>query len=143
LTDGVVTLRAPEEGDRTRLLAGRDEKWQRWLGPGTDEPQPTACILVSGEVVGWIDFDTDRRWLQSGEVNIGYNVFPPQRGRGYATRAVELLIRHLDEMTPFHTATLLIHPDNLASLAVARKTRFAPGGDIDGSRYFVRPVADG
>ena len=142
LTDGVITIRTPEEDDQPRLLLGRDEEWQRWLGPGTDDPRPTVCITLAGEVVGWVDFDTDRQWLRSGEVNIGYNVFPLQRGNGYATRAVELLIRHLHELTSFHTATLLIHPDNVASLAVAAKARFTPTGDIDGSRYFIRAIAD-
>ncbi|MDQ1459348.1 MAG: hypothetical protein QOI08_832, partial [Actinomycetota bacterium] len=43
--------------------------------------------------------------------------------------------------TPFQMATLLIHPDNVASLAVAAKASFTPSGDIDGSLYFIRPVA--
>ncbi len=142
LTDGVVSLRAPDDGDTERLLAGHDEEWRRWLGPGTDDPQPTACIVVKGEVVGWIDFDTDRDWLQPEEVNIGYNVFAPHRGNGYTSRAVRLLLVHLYESTPYRTATLLIHPDNAASLAVAARTGFAPGGEINGSRYFKRPATD-
>jgi RimJ/RimL family protein N-acetyltransferase len=140
MTDGVVTLRAPEPEDRDRLIAGRDAEWRRWLGPGTDDPQPTACIVVEGEVVGWVDFDTNRRWLRSGEVNMGYSVFAPHRGNGYASRAVALLLSHLNESTPFTAACLLIDPANTPSLAVAAKERFSLIGEVEGSRLFRRAV---
>lgn len=142
MTDGVVTIRPPEKGDSERLIAGRDEEWRRWLGPGSNDPRPTACIVVAGEVVGWVDYDTDCEYLQAGEVNIGYNVFAPHRGKGHASRAVELLVRFLDASTAFHTATVLIDPNNLASLAVAVRSGFVPSGDMNGSRYFKRPVHD-
>jgi RimJ/RimL family protein N-acetyltransferase len=105
-----------------------------------------ACIVVKDEVVGWVDYATADRLLP-GEVNVGYNVFAPYRGNGYASRAVELLVRYLDECTSFHTATLSIDFDNAPSLAVAARTGFTESGDpAQKSRDFkraVRPEAGG
>ncbi len=139
-TDGVVEIRPPRRGDAGLLIAGRDEVFRRFMGEGSPEPQPTGCIVAGGEVVGWVDFDIDRAWLEPGEVNLGYNVFAPHRGKGYATRAVQLLLHHLAVGTEHHTATLLIDPDNHRSLALATRTRFGPCGDLDGNPYFKRAV---
>lgn len=142
ITDGLVTIRPPGPGDAAVLIAGRDAAFHRWLGAGADVPQPVACIVVAGEIVGWVDYDIDpdHDWLEPGEVNVGYNVFAAARGNGYATRAVELLLQHLARDTDFRTATLLIDPDNDASLAVAERARFKPRGVVNGSRYFSRAV---
>ena len=140
VTDGLVRLRPPGPGDARVLIEGRDEAFHRWLGPGADEPSPTACIEAGGKVVGWVDYDDDRAWLTPGEVNVGYNVFAPYRQRGYATRAVQLLMHHMAVATNQQAASLLIRPDNHASRAVAAKTGFGRLGDVEGSAYFGKPV---
>ena len=75
------------------------------------------------------------------EVNIGYNVFSAFRGRGYATRAVLLLLHHLAVDTDWSVATLLIHPENTRSLALARRAGFDHVDDLDGNPYWKRAVA--
>jgi RimJ/RimL family protein N-acetyltransferase len=139
-TDGVVALRPPHPRDRAVLVAGRDDVIHRFLGEGSPDPQPTACITVDDETVGWVDFDIDRAWLEPGEINLGYNVFAPHRGRGYATRAVKLLLHRLALDTQHTTATLLIDPDNGASLALAARSGFERGPDLDGNPYWKRPI---
>ena len=139
-SDGVVALRPPGEGDGVILIEGRDTESGRWLGPASSEPTPTACIIVDGKVVGWVDYDIDREWLEAGEVNIGYNVFAEYRRRGYASRAVRLFIGYLGRETDFRTATLLINDENVGSLAVAAKLGCEAHGDIEGSRYFKLPI---
>lgn len=127
------------------LVAGRDTEFFTFLGEGSPAPDPTACIVVGGEVVGWVDFDHDRSWLLDDEVNLGYNVFAPHRRRGYATRAVLLLIEHLRKHSDWRVATLLIHPDNARSLAVAHRAGFVQVGDLDGNPYWkkqIRPTPD-
>jgi RimJ/RimL family protein N-acetyltransferase len=120
LTDGVVSIRPPRPGEAAVLVAGRDAESRRWLGPGDNSPRPTACVLVEGNVVGWVDYDSDQAWLKAAEVNVGYNIFPPQRRRGYAARAVTLLVQHLAMSTGIERAYLAIDAENAGSLGVAR-----------------------
>jgi hypothetical protein len=125
VSDGIVTLRPFVAADRDLVLGGRDEAWARWLGPGAPEPAPTACILVSERVVGWIDADPTPAWLRPGEANIGYSVFPAHRGLGYATRAVRLVAAELGAKG-LHRALLVIDVRNHASLGVARAAGARP-----------------
>lgn len=140
INDGMITLRPPQQGDAHVLIAGRDQVFHRWLGPGSDDPQPTACIEVAGEVVGWVDYDSEREWLQPGEVNVGYNVFGHYRGKGYATRAVQLLIHHLAVRADTRIATLVIDAENHRSVALARRLQFELTRTDEGQHHFARPV---
>jgi RimJ/RimL family protein N-acetyltransferase len=119
LSDGRVGICPPRSGDAELLVAGRDEEWERWLGTGDEVPHPTASVIVAGELVGWVDYDTDRNWLKPGEVNVGYNIFAAHRRRGYAARAVTLLLQYLAESTNVERAYLAIDAENAASLGVA------------------------
>lgn len=119
-----VVLRAFEPSDEAALLAGRDDEWRRWLGPGHEHPSPTACIVVDGEVVGWIDSDPDNPQLAEGGTNIGYSVFPAHRCKGYASEALRLLVHGLRTDGRLHSATMEVDPGNLASLRVAEKVGF-------------------
>jgi RimJ/RimL family protein N-acetyltransferase len=141
LSDGVVTIRPPRVGDSSILLAGRDEEWRRWLGPGSDDPRPTACILVRDSIVGWVDADPEVPDLAPGEVNLGYTVFPSHRRRGYASRAVVLLVRRLAEEQRGRVAVLQIDRGNDASLRVAVKTGFALDVETASGFRFRRLIA--
>lgn len=123
------------------LVAGRGEESRRWLGPGDDDPKPTACIVVDGVIVGWVDYDTEHDWLGPGEANVGYGVFARHQGKGYATRALLLLLRHLATTADVRTATLSIDPANDRSLRVAERAGFVDQGMRGSSRYFTTVVA--
>jgi RimJ/RimL family protein N-acetyltransferase len=144
VSDGVVTIRPPGQGDRAVLVAGRDAEFHRWMGSGTEDPSPTACVVVGSVKVGWLDTDLEQEWLQPGEVNVGYNIFAPHRGRGYASRAVQLFGHHLALRTEHQVMTLLIDAGNERSLAMAKRLGFSPAGGRRGQptdqRYFMRSV---
>jgi len=142
-TDGVVTLRPPDVGDPVLLIEGRDDEFFRWIGPGADVPDPVACVWVEGELVGWVDYDLGHEWLKPGEVNVGYYLFAAARGKGYASRAVALFLRHLEQGTEYSVATLSIHPENAKSLALARRLGFVESGQVNGNVFFTRDVSPG
>lgn len=140
-TDGVVTLKPPRPGDARLLVAGRDDEFFRWLGPGAEVPSPVACVWVGEDLAGWVDYDVDHDWLQPGQVNVGYYLFSTARGKGFASRAVELLLLHLRRDTQYTVATLVIDRDNLRSLAVARRLGFVEAGEVAGKGlFFTRAI---
>ena len=140
VTDGVVTLRAIEPGEGAVLVAGRDEVARRFLGEGDPDPRPLAVIEVGDEVVGWVDVD-EREWLDPHECNLGYLVLSEHRGRGYASRAVRLLLHHLALEGRYSVATLLIDPANERSIALAERLGFPRVPDLDGNPFFKVEVA--
>jgi RimJ/RimL family protein N-acetyltransferase len=141
LSDGVVAIRPATPHDAATIVAGRDDVSRRFLGEGDPEPRPVACVVVDGALVGWVDYDHDRFWLEPEEVNVGYQLFPEARGQGYASRAVTLLLEHLRDDTDWDVATLLIHPENQRSLALARRLGFDSAGDLDGNPYWKTNVS--
>lgn len=138
----MIVLRPPEPGDRGALVTLRDDHFKRFMGEGVAEPRPTFCICIDDRVVGWVDYDRDdsHTWLVPGEVNVGYALHADVRGRGLATRAVQLLMHHLAQATDVCTATLAINHDNQWSLAVARRAGFTPAPDLPGGAFFKRRV---
>jgi RimJ/RimL family protein N-acetyltransferase len=145
LTDGLIVLRPPAPEDRDALLGLRDEQFHRFMGPGSPEPQPTFCIWFDGAVIGWVDADEPglHAWLTDDELNLGYALHPDHRGRGYATRAVMLLLHHLSQASPASTATLAIDLDNAWSVAIAERCGFEPHGTVTGDKeswFFKKPI---
>lgn len=140
LTDGVVTLRLSTRDDAPLIVAARDAAFHRFIGEGSAVPAPEYVIVVDGAVVGWVDHDRDedRWWLAPGEVNIGYHVFPEHRSRGYATRAVHLMLEHLRADTDGEVATLLIHPENAPSLRLAERHAFERADDVEQRTFWRR-----
>jgi RimJ/RimL family protein N-acetyltransferase len=80
--------------------------------------------LVDTSYVVYVDCDLASQDLPasapSGATNISYACHPAYRGRGYATRAVGLVLQFLREHTAATEAHFSVHIDNEPSRRVAR-----------------------
>ena len=165
LTDGVVRLRALTRADAPEHLAGEDEELWRWLS-GSRATLETVQSAIDYWRAAWRDGarirnfgvwddatallagNVEANFLQStlaeGEVNVSYAIWPAFRGRGYATRAVELLCEHLGESSDADVAVVRIDPANVRSLAVARRAGFVEVASPEPQyRRFARPLHPG
>lgn len=127
-----------------RIWLGGDERLVRWLsGMPSTRASVEAYIrhcreqwvtggplrsfgirTVAETIVGTIDLRFDGEGLASGQVNVAYGLYPSWRGRGLATRAVDLVCQYAAE----HGATeavIKVEPENSASARVALRAGFA------------------
>ena len=89
-------------------------------------------LRETGELVGHAGFHGPPgvNGLRSPEaIEIGYTVFPPHRGRGYASEAAAGLIRWAHDEQGVSTFVASVAPSNDASLAIVRKLGFEQVGE--------------
>ena len=110
-------------GGRSTLqtaLAGIERKLAFWEAGG-----PVFAFGVrdadTGELIGMAEANMAAPGRKVGEANISYGLHPIARGKGFATRAVRLLLQFLESFTEAHTAVAWIDPRNEASLRVAER----------------------
>lgn len=135
------------EGRPSTIATTRDWAAQhlRWWETGGPRRMFAIRVVGTGTLVGMIEanLDSDFCGLPAGEVNLSFMVQSWARGRGFATRAVELMCDWLQRMEGVEVAVLRIDPDNTTSLGVASRARFEDAGRIttpdgDRCRYFRR-----
>ena len=82
-----------------------------------------------GQPVGYVQATVPRT---GGPTEIAWVIGEPWQGRGYATRAAQLLVQQLREQG-VTKLTAHIHPDYAASQRIARTLGMAPTGiSVDG-----------
>jgi RimJ/RimL family protein N-acetyltransferase len=165
LTDGAIELSAFTLDDVAPHVDGEDAETVTWLNEGHQSTVATTRAWAeqhlrwwsnggprrmfairkadTGTLAGMIEanLDNDACGLPAGEVNISFMVQSWTRGRGFATRAVELMCAYLERLEGVDVAVLRIHPDNTASLGVASRAKFDNAGRIttpDGDRLCYR-----
>lgn len=165
LSDGVVTLFPLRVDDADAHLAGEDELLVRWLngGPGTragteayfrrcaeqwDTGGPLRAFGIrvgaQSTLAGTIDLRFEMAGLAPGQVNLAYGLYPAWRGRGLATRAVNLVCQYATAQGATQ-AVIQVAAENSGSAAVARRSGFTYTKrlpDADGTRcdWYVRDI---
>lgn len=91
-------------------------------------------VSPSDEILGHIEFFKTVNYLD--EYELSYQIYAPeQRGKGFTTEAVNLLVRYLFESKRVNRIRLVIDPGNLASRRLAEKCGFQSEGTARGAWY--------
>ena len=118
----------PSEGER-RFLSMRlrqmheDTRFQVWC--------PHAIVL-DGQMIGDAGYHGPPGINAANErdaVELGYKIFAPWRGRGYATDAARMLMDIAQERAGVRHFVLSVSPENEPSLAIVHKLGFVRTGE--------------
>ncbi|MFJ3306322.1 GNAT family N-acetyltransferase [Streptomyces sp. NPDC086549] len=123
---------APGEGSREAagMLAGAH-------AAGLHRPGWGMYVLVRGEdglVVGGMGFHGPP---EDGSVEIGFDLHPDARGRGYATEALATLARWALDDTGVDTVIATTTPENTPSQRVMERAGFARRPDHEGQFVYA------
>lgn len=83
------------------------------------------ALRESGDPIGGVGFKGPP---VNGAVEIGYGLFDPRRGNGYATEAAKAMIDWAFSQEGVYFVTAETEPDNAASQRVLQKLGFSPAG---------------
>jgi ribosomal-protein-alanine N-acetyltransferase len=72
--------------------------------------------------IGMVNYH--HRQARNAKLEIGYILAPAQQGRGLMTEALEALLAYCFEELAVHRVEALIHPDNSASIRLAKRLGF-------------------
>ena len=118
----------PSEGER-RFLAMRlgqmheDARFQTWC---------VHAIVLGGQMVGHAGYHgpPGRNAVDAPDaVELGYAIFVPYRGRGYATEAARMLMDMAEQRASIRHFVLAVSPTNAPSLAIVDKLGFLRTGE--------------
>jgi [ribosomal protein S5]-alanine N-acetyltransferase len=90
------------------------------------------AIVLGGQMIGHAGYHGPPgiNSLHAPEaVEFGYRIFPPYRGRGYATEAARMLMDLAEQRADIRHFVLSVGPTNEPSLAIVRKLGFIHVGE--------------
>lgn len=104
------------------------QRYER-LVAGSPDPAVSWCNWVLRETSESRLVGTVQATVAGPTAEIAWVVGTPWQGRGYASEAARALVDHLS-VRSLHTVIAHIHPDHLASAAVARAAGLAPTAEM-------------
>ncbi len=166
LTDGVIILKPFELKDAPLHLAGEDLEQQKWVSGGERTLESVEkwirknqeywkhdglvfnfAVWADGKLIGMAEANTDIKkveGMKEGQANISYGIYPDYRGRGYAPRAVNVLLDFL-KSKGIAQAIIRANPENVNSLKIPVKCGFQENVEMktkDGEvlKFFVKDL---
>lgn len=110
-------------------------RWYRERYLPDEAREDRMCLTEDGERIGVFGL------IREGdEAEVSYLLAPEARGKGYASEAVNGLLRYAKETWGIRRATAEIHKDNGPSLALARRLGFTPAGETGDFIIFEKEV---
>ncbi len=153
ISDEVIKLKPFRLEDAERHISGEDESQIKWLSGGKSTLKDTqnwirknleswqtgghvfnfAIWTKEDNLAGMVEANTDNtsiEGLEEGDANISYSLYPEARGKGYVTRAVNLLVEFL-RGKGVKRAVIRVHPENTSSLNIPLRCGFKKVGTIE------------
>jgi [ribosomal protein S5]-alanine N-acetyltransferase len=124
-------------------LVSETEFRRRFEEKGFWEKEEGTMLIVdaAGKMLGHIEFFKTVNYLD--ELELSYQIYDQaDRGLGYATEAVSLMVRYLFGRLKTYRIRLMIHPENHASRRVAEKCGFFHEGTARCAWYHQGRVHD-
>lgn len=106
--------------DTQREYLAQFNKFDAWILKITN--------LVDGSFVGTLNFYLD---FNNRTINLGFLIFKEYQGRGFASRALNLLIKYLEKEFPRFKLVIGTKRSNLQMCRVALAAGFKPVKDLD------------
>ena len=121
----------PDEHDARFLRLRRDQMRkdpgaQEWLVRAICHREPARTMIGH---VGFHGKPGVNAAKSEDAVEVGYTIFEPYRGRGYATEAVRAVLRWARQRHGITHFVASVSPENEPSLAIVRKLGFVQTGE--------------
>lgn len=102
------------------LLCDKFSSYIEQVYPFYDYGLWAVTLKATGEVIGEFGLQCNQIDKED-EIELGYLLHPSFQGKGYACQAIRAIFRYARDVLSFNRIVAVIHPQNKASICVAKK----------------------